>query len=62
MPGNLNRLQVVDYFRDAIAHLVGVSFPLRILPHLFSPYWHIARAVSLYIRTAVHKAGYLVFR
>ena len=61
MPGKLNRLQVVDDFRNAVAHLIRVSRTLRMLPHLFAPYRHIAGAMSLYLRTAVHEAGDLVF-
>ncbi len=44
---------------DAIAHLVRVSTPLRILPHLISPNRHVTRAMSLYVGAAVHEPRYL---
>ncbi len=45
---------------DAIAHLIRVSTPLRILPHLLSPYRHVTRAVRLYVGSAIHEPRYLV--
>ena len=59
---NLNRLEVVNYAGDAIAHLIRVSAPLRVLPHLLSPNRHVARAMSLYVGAAVHEPRYLVLR
>ncbi len=62
MAGSLNRLQITDYFPNAIAHLLRVSLSLRIFPHLLAPDWHVAWAVRLYVCAPIHEAGYLVFR
>ena len=45
---------------DTIAHLIRVSTPFRILPHLPSPHRHVTRAMRYYVGAAVHEPRYLV--
>lgn len=57
----LNRLEIGHKVRNPRRDLSLVPFPFRVLPDLFTPYRHLARAVGDNVGAAVDETGYLIF-